>query len=117
MKSYHLSAIFMFDFNTLIYSPFHLGMILRILPHLPTVKGSGGPFIRGQGRGGKGRGECRSDRLCSHCCKNNQTFDNVGISLIILYGLIKLPPLLMVELLFLLLFDLQVVAGNVLPYL
>ncbi|RVW63705.1 hypothetical protein CK203_052785 [Vitis vinifera] len=49
-----------------------LGMILRKLPHLPTVKGSGGPFIRGQGRGGKGRGKCRSDRLCSHCCGNRE---------------------------------------------
>ena len=32
-KSYHLSVMFMLVFSTLIYNPFHLGMIVRIFLH------------------------------------------------------------------------------------
>lgn len=33
VKSYHLSVMFMLVFSTLIYNPFHLGMIVRIFLH------------------------------------------------------------------------------------
>ena len=42
---------------------------------------------------------------------------NVGISLVVLHGLIRLSPLPMMLLMFLLLFNLQVVVGSLLPYL
>ena len=34
VKSYHLSVMFMLVFSTLIYNPFHLGMIVRIFLNL-----------------------------------------------------------------------------------
>lgn len=34
VRSYHLSIMFMLVFNALIYSPFHLEMVLGILLHL-----------------------------------------------------------------------------------
>ena len=116
VRSYHLLAMFMLVFNSLIYNSFHLEMILRILPLLyPQDKVEVVLLFEPEVQEDRGRG--RIDRQCSHCDRTNHTFNKCWDKLVVLYGLIRLSPLSMMELMFLLLLNFQVVAGSLLPYL